>query len=141
MELILGMYLRFRYVANNHINVTTGRNARLTIVEVREGASYLGNRLHTLHRLKIRVPLSPNAIRCPSIYVDNIVKSAEPKHFKILVTAPPPSASGEKDPKIEQSTCRKIARCAVADGSYVNLGVGIPTLVTEYLRHTSVQAG
>jgi 3-oxoacid CoA-transferase len=81
--------------------------------------------------------LSPNAIHCPGIFVDRIVKCTEPKRFEILATAPPPSASGTKDPKVEQSTRRRIARRAaqeIGDGFYVNLGVGIPTLVTEYLR-------
>lgn len=80
--------------------------------------------------------LSPNAIHCPGIFVDRIVKSTEPKRFEVLATAPPPSANDTKDPKIEQSTRRRIARRAaqeIGDGFYVNLGVGIPTLVTEYL--------
>ena len=81
--------------------------------------------------------LSPNAIHCPGIFVDRIVKCTEPKQFEILATAPPSSANGTKDPKVEQSTRRRIARRAaqeVGDGFYVNLGVGIPTLVTEYLH-------
>ncbi|KAF9228717.1 3-oxoacid CoA-transferase [Gyrodon lividus] len=113
--------LVFRYVANNYNNVMA-RNAKLTIVEAEEIVP-VGT-------------LSPNAIHCPGIFVDRIVRCAEPKQFEILATAPP-SPSGEKDPKVEQSTRRKIARRAaqeIADGFYVNLGVGIPTLVTEYLR-------
>ena len=81
--------------------------------------------------------LSPNAIHCPGIFVDRIVKCKESKEFDILATAPPPSADGAVDPEIEQCTRRKIARRAaqeICDGFYVNLGVGIPTLVTEYLR-------
>jgi len=80
--------------------------------------------------------LSPNAIHCPGIFVDRIVKCTEPKRFEILATSSP-SASGTKDPKVEQSTRRRIARRAaqeIGDGFYVSLGVGIPTLVTEYLR-------
>ncbi|KIJ63254.1 hypothetical protein HYDPIDRAFT_155978 [Hydnomerulius pinastri MD-312] len=114
--------LVFRYVANNYNNVMA-RNAKLTIVEAEEIVP-VGT-------------LSPNAIHVPGIFVDRIVKCTEPKQFEILATAPPPTATGKTDPKIEQSTRRRIARRAaqeIGDGFYVNLGVGIPTLVTEYLR-------
>ncbi|KAH7890004.1 3-oxoacid CoA-transferase [Phlebopus sp. FC_14] len=113
--------LVFRYVANNYNNAMA-RNAKLTIVEAEEIVP-IGT-------------LSPNAIHCPGIFVDRIVKCTEPKQFEILATAPS-TTSGEKNPKIEHSTRRRIARRAaqeIGDGFYVNLGVGIPTLVTEYLR-------
>ncbi|KAG6379187.1 3-oxoacid CoA-transferase [Boletus reticuloceps] len=114
--------LVFRYVANNYNNVMA-RNAKLTIVEAEEIVP-IGT-------------LSPNAIHCPGIFVDRIVKCTEPKEYEILATAPPQCVSGTEDPKIEQSSRRRIARRAaqeIGNGFYVNLGVGIPTLVTEYLH-------
>jgi hypothetical protein len=67
------------------------------------------------------------------------VQATEPKGFDIIATAPPPGTTGGSSPEelLEKSTRRRIAKRAaqeLRDGFYVNLGVGIPTLVTEYLR-------
>ncbi|KAG1736775.1 hypothetical protein EDB19DRAFT_1910108 [Suillus lakei] len=61
------------------------------------------------------------------------------KLFGIFATAPPPGTAGGPSPEelLEKSTRRRIAKRAaqeLRDGFYVNLGVDIPTLVTEYLR-------
>jgi 3-oxoacid CoA-transferase len=83
--------------------------------------------------------LPPNAVHVPGIFVDRVVQATEPKGFDIVATAPPPGTTGGPSPEelLEKSTRRRIAKRAaqeLRDGFYVNLGVGIPTLVTEYLR-------
>lgn len=75
----------------------------------------------------------------PGIYVDRIVQATEPKQIELLTIAT------EKTPEIANAQVRVApgadirhriaARAAreIRDGYYINLGVGIPTLVTEHL--------
>ncbi|KAG2348433.1 3-oxoacid CoA-transferase [Suillus weaverae] len=116
--------LMFRHVANNYNNAMA-RNAQLVIAEAEEIVP-IGS-------------LPPNAVHVPGIFVDRVVQATEPKGFDIIATAPPPGTTGGPSPEelLEKSTRRRIAKRAaqeLRDGFYVNLGVGIPTLVTEYLR-------
>ncbi|KAI0673026.1 3-oxoacid CoA-transferase [Trametes maxima] len=115
----------FRYAANN-FSSTMARNAKLTIVEA-ENIVPVGS-------------LSPNEIHLPGIYVDRIVKATAPKQIEILTVATDANATDEKpqDPAkkaaIEQR--HRIARRAaqeLRDGFHVNLGIGMPTLVPEFL--------
>lgn len=67
------------------------------------------------------------------------MQATEPKGFDICAIAPPAGTAGGPSPEklLEKSSRRRIAKRAaqeLEDGSYVNLGVGIPTLVSEYLR-------
>lgn len=117
----------FRYTANNFNNVMA-RNAALTIVEA-ENIVPIGE-------------LSPNAIHLPGVYVDRIVPATAEKtiEFRTLApdnTTPPPSPTGV-DPKAASKDIRhrigKRAAKEIKDGFYVNLGIGMPTLVPEYLE-------
>lgn len=80
----------------------------------------------------------------PGIYVDRIVPATAPKEIEIATLAPsedtpPPSpSSSAKDvsgPALDHRhiIARRAAK-EIKDGYYVNLGVGMPTLVTEYLE-------
>ena len=80
--------------------------------------------------------LSPNSIHLPGIYVDRIVKATAPKQIESRTLASPPvtDAAAERGAPLDQR--RRIAQRAakeIKDGFYVNLGIGMPTLVPEYL--------
>lgn len=118
--------LVFRYTANNY-NAAMARNAKLTIVEAEEIVP-VGS-------------LSPNAIHVPGIYVDRIVRATEPKAIEVMALASKEEqegaaeTSGSSD-KAASDWRHKIAKRAareIDDGFYVNLGVGIPTLLPEHL--------
>lgn len=88
--------------------------------------------------------MSPNAIHVPGVYVDRIVQATEPKAIEIVALAKnPQEQNAVPDPKAAAAAAAKdwrhrIARRAakeIHDGFYVNLGVGIPTLVPEHLDH------
>jgi len=118
----------FRYAQNNY-NAVAAKNAALTIVEA-ENIVPIGS-------------LSPNAIHVPGIYVDRIVPATAQKEIEFTTLAPDPdtpppsptSESGEKaDAKAKRHRIARRAAKEIKDGFYVNLGVGMPTLVTEYLE-------
>lgn len=87
--------------------------------------------------------LSPNAIHLPSVYVDRIVRSTEPKQIEFTTLAPsddtpPPSPNSESSAassnaeKVRHRIAKRAAK-EIKDGFHVNLGIGMPTLVPEYL--------
>ncbi|KAL5532708.1 hypothetical protein ACEPAF_4482 [Sanghuangporus sanghuang] len=116
----------FRYTQNNY-NGVAAKNATLTIVEAEEIVP-IGS-------------LEPNNIHVPGVYVNRVVKATMPKEVEILTlrrdeNTPPPSP-GESAKQQARETRERIAKRAAKElknGYYVNLGVGMPTLVTEFLE-------
>ncbi|KAH8106778.1 3-oxoacid CoA-transferase [Cristinia sonorae] len=116
----------FRYTTHN-FSAVMAKNAKVTIVEA-ENIVPIGS-------------ISPNMIHLPGIYVDRIVKATAPKHieFEVLATNSEPQdlskLSPEKRAAIEaRHRIAKRAAQEIQDGFYVNLGIGMPTLVPEYLK-------
>lgn len=110
----------FRYTSQN-FSTPMAKNAKLTIVEA-EHIVPVGS-------------LSPNAIHLPGVYVDRIVLATAPKQIEISTLAPEVSSSAKPGDVTLDSRQRIAKRAAkeIKDGFYVNLGIGIPTLVPEFL--------
>ena len=86
--------------------------------------------------------MSPNAIHVPGIYVDRIVQATAPKNIEVLQLAKSkeeqaatvdPAAANEAASKDWRHRIARRAAREIHDGFYVNLGVGIPTLIPEHL--------
>lgn len=117
----------FRYTQQNFSTVMA-KNAKLTIVEA--------------DQIVPAGSLSPNAIHVPGIYVDRVVQATAPKQIEHIKLAPSPSSSGEQSTlnpekefaqKMRHRTAKRAAK-ELKDGFYVNLGIGIPTLIPAYLE-------
>jgi 3-oxoacid CoA-transferase len=109
--------LAFRGMAGN-FNRAMATAGRVTVAEV-EGIVETG-------------ALDPDEIHTPGIHVDRIVAAA----VCSPAVAPPPARPREGDVAARGWTREKMAARAGAelrDGEYVNLGVGLPTLVASHL--------
>ncbi len=74
--------------------------------------------------------LDPDGIHVPGIYVDRIVQGASyEKRIEFRTIA---GVAGGKESPIRVSMAKRAAK-ELQDGFYVNLGIGIPTMVANYI--------
>lgn len=113
---------------NQNFNPSFAKAARCAIVEVDE----------------IVEPgeIPPELIDLPGIFVKRVVKTTQPKDGKLWKRperrpADKPRLYNEKPALTRQGIAKNAARL-VREGTYVNLGVGIPTMVSNYFKDRDV---
>ena len=82
--------------------------------------------------------LDPDNIHLPSVYVNRLIKGENyEKHIEFRTTHTPGQAvviPGKGDAVIGRERMVRRAAKEIKNGMYVNLGIGIPTLVSNFLE-------
>ena len=114
--------VQFRGGSGN-FNVSFAKAARIAIVEVEEIVE-VGE-------------LAPEHINLPGIFVSRVVKITDPIDVRSLSRTEKRPADSARNyngkPALTRTGIAKNAAKIVRNDSYVNLGVGLPTLVSNYL--------
>lgn len=86
--------------------------------------------------------IPPELVDLPGIFVSRIVKTTRPVDVQTLTRAKRRAADTARlyngKPALTRAAIAKRAAALVDDGSYINLGTGIPTLVSNYLEKRDV---
>jgi len=109
--------LIFRKTSRNH-NPAIATAGRITIAEVEE--------------LVPTGTLAPDEVHIPGIYVDRIIQGGKYEKFIERLTLAGEDTAGASLTQDRERIARRAA-LELSDGDYVNLGIGMPTLVSNYV--------
>ncbi len=113
---------------NQNFNPSFAKAAKCAIVEVDEIVEPGG--------------IPPELVDLPGIFVKRVVKTTQPKEGKLWKRperrpADKPRLYNDKPALTRQGIAKNAAKL-VKEGTYVNLGVGIPTMVSNYFKDRDV---
>ena len=109
--------LVFRKTSRNH-NPAVATAGKITIAEV--------------EHLVPNGSIAPDDIHIPGIYVQRVVQGA-PEHLEKVVERPAFAGEGVQGLTPDRERIARRAAMELNDGDYVNLGIGMPTLVSNYV--------